>query len=179
MNWRQCSTLFKGWYLGRSTKGFPLTNPPAMCEAKRIVERIQFAIDCPRTRSLLKLSGNLADLFDQTLALADERGERASRTCIRIRNAFAEAVSTWKTPKTPARQVEALAKLALREVSAILKVGDGVDHCQATLLVAAVADLHYARGNGDVAERVFEALLSRNDHKPDFQRELNPRRNFP
>jgi len=71
------------------------------------------------------LPGNLADLLNQTLALADEREEKASRTSIRLRSAFAEAVSTWKPPKTPKRQVEALAKVALREVSTLLDAGNG------------------------------------------------------
>jgi hypothetical protein len=125
-----------------------------------------------------ELSGNLADLLNQTLALADEREEKAPRTSIRLRNAFAETVSTWKLPKAPEREVEALAKLALREVSALLKAGNGAADPQAALLAAAVADLHRARGNRDAGEQVFDGLLSRHDRKPEFKKELNARRNL-
>jgi hypothetical protein len=125
-----------------------------------------------------ELYGNLADLLNQTLALADEREGKAPRTSIRLRNALAEAVSTWKLPKTPKREAEAIAKLALREVGALLKAGNGAADCQAALLSAAVADLHRARGNRDAGERAFEALLSRRDRKRDFKKELNARRNL-
>jgi hypothetical protein len=123
-----------------------------------------------------ELVRNLADLFDQTLALADEQDEKASRASIRLRRAFAEAASTWKPPKTPERAVEVLAKLGLREIRDLLKTGDRSADCQAALLAAAVADLHCARGNRDAGERVFEGLLSRHGPKPDFKKELNARR---
>jgi len=125
-----------------------------------------------------ELTGNLADLLNQTLALADERDETASRTSIRLRNAFAEAVSTWTPPTTVEGQVEAVGKLALREVGALLEASNGTAERQAALLAAAVADLHCARGNRDAGERVFDRALSRHDRKPDFKKELNARRNL-
>jgi hypothetical protein len=125
-----------------------------------------------------ELSGNLADLLNQVLTLADEREEKAPRTSIRLGNAFAEAVSTWKPSKTPEKQVKALAKLALREVNALVKVGNEVADRQAALLAVAVADLHCARGNGDAGEKIFDELLSRHDREPDFKKELNARRNL-
>ncbi len=123
-----------------------------------------------------ELSGKLAELLTQTLARADECEEKAPRTSIRLRNAFSEAISTWKLPETPEKLVKALAKLALREVSALLEAGNGAADRQAALLAAAVADFHYARGNGDAGERVFDGLLSRHDRKPDFKKEFNARR---
>ena len=125
-----------------------------------------------------ELSGNLAELLTQTLALADEREEKASCTSIRLRKAFAEAISTWKPPETPEKQVEALTRLALREVSALLDAGYGADNRQAALLAAAVADLHYARGNRDAGEKVIDGLLSRDESQPDFKKELSARRNL-
>jgi hypothetical protein len=125
-----------------------------------------------------ELYGDLADLLNQVLTLADEREEKAPRTSIRLGKAFAEAVATWKPPKTPEQQVKALAKLALREVNALVKVGNEVADRQAAMLAAAVADLHCARGNGDAGEKIFDELLSRHDRKPDFRRELRARRNL-
>jgi hypothetical protein len=125
-----------------------------------------------------ELSGNLADLLNQTLALAHEGEEEAAPISVRLRKAFAEAVSTWKAPMTPDRQVEALANLGLREVSALLKAGNGADDPQAALLAAAVADLHRTRRNSEAGERVFDGLLIRHDRKPEFKKELNARRNL-
>ncbi|MGO9199178.1 MAG: hypothetical protein ACLQM8_01400 [Limisphaerales bacterium] len=125
-----------------------------------------------------ELSRNLADLLNQILALADEREESVPRASIRLRNAFAEAVPTWDPPKTPERQVDALGRLALREVNTLLEADNRVADDQAVLLAAALADLHYARGNRGVGRKVFDELLNRHDRKPDFKEKLNARRNL-
>lgn len=119
---------------------------------------------------------NLAELLKQTLIRADEWDEKEPRTSARLRAALAEAIRLWRVPSDMSKSVEAVARICLKRVNAIVEAQHRGAYGRAALLAAAVAEMHRSRGKAAEAEAVFSGLLTRHNRKSAFKNELNARR---
>ncbi len=123
-----------------------------------------------------ELGPHLAELMKQTLIRADEWDEKEPRTSARLRAALAEAIRLWRPPSDMSKPVEAVAKICLNRVNAIVEAQHRGAYDRAALLAAAVAEMHRSRGRAAEAEAVFTGLLTRHNRKSAFKSELNARR---
>ncbi len=74
------------------------------------------------------------------------------------------------------KPLEAVAKICLKRVNAIVEAQHRGAYDRAALLAAAVAEMQRSRGKAAEAEAVFTGLLTRHNRKSAFKSELNARR---